>query len=232
MSAAILSRLRETLEEALPRAEAARVLFAALERFGVRIPADHAELVSFVHGQLQRELGKHLQGKPLGNLLAELDEVLHTADALTADREIPIEIDEWPQWRDEASTEAIRSIAGPVPVLVVASTGALAIRLRAVLGDEAIDVEARDERAGIERALGSGPALAIVDALDVTRVDVDTLAKVLVHATRTQTIVWGSELPYGRRLIEASGVVGVEIAGVATSEGVGALLDRVLARRS
>jgi hypothetical protein len=232
VSAAILDRLREKLDEALPRGDSARTLFEALARWGPRVPADERELASFVHGTLKSELEGRLQRLPLKRLLDELDQVLTTAEALTADHEIPIEIDEAPRWRDEVSTKAMRAITGPVPVLIVAGTGALAIRLRAVLGDDVIEVEARGDAAGVQRGLGAGPALAIVDALDVTPIAIDTLADAIVHATATKTIVWGSELAYGRRMIDAADVRGVDLSGVALADGFGAILDLVISRRA
>jgi hypothetical protein len=232
MSAAIVERLREKLEEALPRADAARALFAALARWGSRIPTDEVELTSFLRGPLKDELESRLQSVPLARLLRALEDIVSTAGAPTADHEIPIEIEESPTWRDEVSTKAIRSIAGPVPVLVIAMTGAFAIRLRAVLGEDVIDVESRGDREAVERALDSGPALAVVDALDVTAVPVDALADAIVHATKTKTIVWGSDLPYGRRVMDACDVRGFELSGVARDDGVGAILDLVISRRA
>lgn len=232
VSVAIIERLREKLEEALPRVDAGSALFAALARWGPRVPADEAELRSFVLGPLEDELASRLQRVPLKRVLGMLDEVLANAGALTQDHEIPIEIDESPVWRDEASTAAMRSITGRVPVLIVAFTGALAIRLRAVLGDDAVDVEARGDRAGIERALATAPVIAIVDALDVAPVAVDALADALVHATRTKTIVWGSDLAHGRRIIDAADVRGVQLSGIERADGVAALLDLVISRRA
>ncbi len=232
MSAAILERMREKLEEVLPRPDAASALFSALSRWGSRIPASDSELTSFVAGPLRDELSHRLQTLPLKRVLAGLEDVLATAGAPTADHEILIEVDASPTWRDEASTAAMRSISGPVSVLVIAFTGAFAIRLRAVLGDDVIDVEARADLPGIERALATDPVLTIVDALDETTIAVDLLADALVRATRTKTVVWGSELPHGRRVIDAADVRGLELSGVATDEGVGAILDLVVSRRA
>ena len=232
MSAAIVERLREKVEEALPRLEAAGALFAALARWGSRIPTDDTELTAFVHGPLQDELGLRMQLVPLKRLMAGLEDVLATAGAMTADHEIPIDVDVPPKWRDEVSTKAMRSIAGPVPVLVIATTSALAIRLRAVLGDDAIDVESRGDARSVVRALATSPMLAIVDAFDAPPIPMDALADAVVHATRTRTLVWGSDLVYGRALIDAADVRGVSLSGIATAEGVAAILDVVISRRA
>jgi hypothetical protein len=231
VSAAIIERLRETFETVLLCADAASVLFAALGRWGSRIPVDQGELASFVHGPLKDALESRLQQVPLGRLMSALDDVLATAGAPTADHEIPIEVEASPVWRDEVSTKAMRAIEGPVPVLVVAATASLALRLRMALGESTIDVEARSDRPGIERALASEPALVVVDARDPSSLVVERLADMLVHATQTTTVVWGSDAPYGRRLIDAADARGVQLAGVATTEGVGAIFDLVISRR-
>lgn len=232
MSAAIIESLRETIETAISRSEAAAALFGALGRWGARIPSDQRELTGFVHGPLKEELSNRMQTVPLARLIRALDEVLATAAAPTADREIPIEIEVPPTWRDEVSTKAMRAIAGPVPVLVLAASTALALRLRLALGESEMDIEARSERQAVERALASEPVLAIVDATDPTAIPVEVLADLLVHAPKTTAIVWGSESPYAARLIGAAGTRGVEVAGVATTEGVGPVFDLVISHRA
>lgn len=232
MSAAILERLRETLEGALPRADAANVLFAALGRFGPRIPSDLSELAGFVRGPLRDELAQRMQPRTLARLLADLDELLANADAPTADHAIPIEVETPASWLDEPSTAPVRAVNGPVPVLVIARSGSLAARLRMALGDSAIDVETRGDRVGVERALGITPVLAIVDARDVGSIPLEVLADALTNARATTSIVWGSDSPYGRDVIDAVRARGVELGGVATSEGVGAILDLVISRHS
>lgn len=232
MSAAILERLRETLDTALPRAEGAALLFAALARWGPRIPATDVEVASFVRGALRNELAGKLGLEERAALDRALEDVLATAGAPTADREIPIEIQAPVTWRDERSTKALRSIAGPVPVLVVAASTAFALRLRLSLGDATIDVEARADLPGIERALAYAPALAVVDARDPSGLPVDRLADALVHATKTTTIVWGSDTPYGQRVIAAGDARGVQLAGIGSSEGIAPVFDLVTSRRA
>jgi len=232
VSAAIIERLRETLDGLLPEAQAASILFAALARWGPRIPTDEIELAQFVRGALRDELSDRLEQKPLAPVLAELEAVLATAGAPTADHEIPIDVEIEPRWRDEISTKAMRSIEGPVPVLVIAASTAFALRLRLALGEAMIDVEARADLAGVERALRSSPALTVIDARDPSGIPIDRLADVLAHATGTTTIVWGSDTPYGKRIVDASEGRGAAFAGLASTEGIGPIFDLVTSRRS
>jgi hypothetical protein len=232
VSAAILDRLRETLESALPPVQAAEVLFVALDRFGPRIPSDLAELAGFVRGPLKDELSHRVQPRTLAKMIGAIEDVLSTADAPTADTAIPIELDAPSGWADEPSTAPVRAVEGPVPVLVVARSSSLASRLRMSLGDHAIDVETRGDRTGVERALGITPVLVVVDARDPGSIPLDALATALAGARAATSIVWGSDSPYGRSVIEAAHARGMELAGIATTEGLGAIFDLVISRRS
>ena len=109
MSTAIIERLRETLEAALPRGEAAAVVFGALARWGPRIPGDERELAAFVRGALRDELRGRVPSVRLAPMLLALEDVIATAGAPTADHEIPIEVVVPRSERDEPSTKAMRS---------------------------------------------------------------------------------------------------------------------------
>ena len=231
MSAGILEKLRETLEEALPRTEAAAILFAALARWGPRIPGDDTEIAGFVRGALHDEVSARVPSRSLSPLLRALEDVLATAGAPTADHEIPIEVDEAPRWRDEVSTKAMRSIAGPVPVLVVAATTAFALRLRLALGEAMVDVEARNDLPGVERALKSS-ALTVIDGRDPSVIPIERLADALVHATSTHVVVWGSDTAHGRKVAEATDARGMTVSGIASTEGIGPIFDLVTSRRA
>lgn len=231
MSAAILERIREILDQALPRGQAPKTLFAALAAWGPRVPASASELAAFAAGPLKDALGDQLAGGALKKALAALDEVVATASAPTADREIPIEVEVPIEWSEEPSTSLLRTVAGPVPVLVVARSTALALRLRLALGPETIDLEVRSDRASVERALTAGPVLVVIDASDEASIAVEPLADALAHATKTSTIVWGAERPAGQRLVDAAEARGLAVAGLATSEGIGAIFDLVVSRR-
>lgn len=232
MSTAIIERLRETLEAALPRGEAAAVVFGALARWGPRIPGSESELAAFVSGALRDELGDRVRMVSLAPLLRELADVIATAGAPTADHEIPIEIVEPATERDEPSTKTMRSCAGPVPVLVIASSPAFALRLRLALGETMIVVESRADLVAIERALANSPALTVLDAREPTTVAVERLVDALVHAPETTTIVWGSDRPYGERVLGLVRERGIEIAGLASSEGIVPIFDLIVSRRA
>jgi hypothetical protein len=238
VSTAIVEKLRETIERAMPRQQAASSMFAALARFGSRVPADEDELAEFVRGPLKEELTRALDASALAGLVRDLDAVLANAGAPTADRaSIPIEVevvveDVPPRWADEVTTASFRAVEGPVPVLVIARSGSLASRLRMSLGEHVIDVEARADAHGVERALGAAPVIAIVDARDAGTMTVETLADALVRASKTTVIVWGTDSPYGRSVVDAVDERGGAITGVATSEGVGAIFDLVISRRT
>jgi len=229
----MLEKLRETLEDALPRTEAAAILFAALARWGPRIPGDDTEIAGFVRGALHDEVSARVPSRSLSPLLRALEDVLATAGAPTADHEIPIdvEVEEPPRWREEVSTKAMRSIEGPVPVLVVAATTAFALRLRLALGEAMVDVEARNDLPGVERALKSS-ALTVIDGRDPSVIPIDRLADALVHATTTHVVVWGSDTAHGRKVVEATDARGMTVSGIASSEGIGPIFDLVTSRRS
>jgi hypothetical protein len=237
VSAAIVERLRETIERSMPRQRAAASMFAALAQWGSRVPADEAELAGFVRGPLKEELARALDASTLAKLVRDLDEVLANAAAPTSERasiEIDVVVDDAKsRWGpEEATTASFRSVDGPVPTVVIARSGSLAARLLMSLGEHAIDVDARADQAGVERALSTSPVIAIVDARDAGAMSFEALADAIVRAKKTTTIVWGTDSPYGRSVVEAVEARGGAITGVATEEGVGAIFDLVISRRS
>ncbi|MDQ3035159.1 MAG: hypothetical protein M3Y87_22325, partial [Myxococcota bacterium] len=89
------------------------------------------------------------------------------------------------------------------------------------------------DRAAVERALRAGVVVVIVDATDVPAItDDDLLAALAATSPSTVRVVWGSELPYGRRVVELVSRSERPCTGLRLSEGMEPILDLVLARRA
>lgn len=223
---AILGRIREILEASLAPREGARVLLEALARWGPRVPSDLDELTAFAAGPLRESLCARVDTARAMRVLGAIESVLDTASVPTQEHDIPI------VWEDE-STHEVRALHEPVPLLVVASRGALADRLDLSLGPDVVDARTEGSPARLERWLGGAPAVVIVDASDPIGMPADALYARLVRLPASTTIVvWGSDLEYGYRLAALAEHGGRSLVTLRTGDGLESVLDVVLARRA
>lgn len=229
---AILGRIREALESALPPGQSALVLLDALARWGPRVPADVDELAAFAESALTEALGRRVDAARTLRVLRAVEEILATAAAPTQEHARPDGASR-PAFADEAATDTLEIVAAPVPVVVIAGGRTLASRLAAALGPERVDVRTARDDASIARALGAGPLIAIVDGTDVPAISPEALfARLEASSPRATRIVWGSELPFGRRVSALAERSERPWSALRLADGMGSMLDLVLARRA
>jgi hypothetical protein len=230
---AILARIREALEAALPPRDAASVLLAALSRFGPRVPSDVRELTAFAEGPLVEALRQRVDASRTRKILRAVEEIVATAAAPTRPHERPPSREgsvSTPGWRDE-STAAVPVSLDAVPTSIVAATPSFGARLRAALGDR-VEVLPGATLPQIEEGIRRGALVVVIDASDVPPLRPEELVAALAPAPATTLrAVWGSDLAYGRRFAELSDASGRPCAGVRLGDGMEAILDLVLSRR-
>ncbi|UJR81554.1 hypothetical protein [Sandaracinus amylolyticus] len=230
---AILGKIRETLEATLPSRDAARVLLDALAEWGQRVPSEIEEIESFVAVPLRDALRARLGDAHAKRVMIALEDVLATASAPTEEHTIPVDLSEIPDVWVEEETHDLPVLDAPVPVLVLAGRGGLAMRLAAALGPERIHARAAASGAAIDRALATPPVVVITDASDVPAVAAEELFWRLSRLPSSVTaVVWGSDLVYGARLAELASHSGRAIACLRVVDGFDPVLDLVLARRA
>jgi hypothetical protein len=243
--------VRETLERELGAPLAAAVLFDALAAFGGRVPAGAAEITRLVRGALREAIEKRAPSLAR-KAKAELEEMLASAEvptdvhrALAAGAESETAPDDAgttaryramgsrpPPWPSEATTATMPALRGATTVLVIAQSSAFADRLLVALGAARVAAGWEDDLVEVDRALAapSPPALAIVDATDVT-FPPDRLARALRGAgPSTVRAVWGSDTAVGTRVLDLLEASGDGAAALSIAEGVEPLLDLVRSR--
>lgn len=216
--------IRDALEGALGPAEAAKLLFAALDEPDAEMDAD---ALVFVQGPLMRIL----RGRLVPDQAQELQSLLETAlDPVGA-----ITIDEVGFGED--STTMTRSVhapsGGPLKVLVLSRSNRLVKQLELALGPGAIGaVSARDETA-LSRLEGVlTPDVVIVDGQSAADIVPETLAKSLGSSGDRLILVWCSDQPAGSAVKNSLEAHGVSAVAIPRGAGVDPLIDYLRAQMS
>ncbi len=233
--------LREALEEVLSPARAAAVVFDGLEAWGHRAPVRAEELSAALRGPVRDALLRRLEPARVDEVIQKLAATLATAEAPTdvhpalgepgPDIDVEIDVDEdlatnplRTAFPEEHVTLPVRRRAAPVPVLVLAGTGAFAARLRLALGAERVAPRTQLDLTGGADLLGAA-AVVVVDATDIPPLDPEALGRALSGLPRECIpAVWGADLPFGRLVTEAAGTRTVTIA---RRDGIEPLVDLV-----
>jgi len=227
-----LRLVREALEGVLAPEVVSQVMFEALEAQGDAIPSNEVQLVAFARGPLHKALLTRLG---MQNASVASEHVVALLEAARMKRPPPPLPPSASVSRNRGEpTLALPAYSEPVEVMVVAGGGAMVSRLDAALGSGRVSpwaaIGVDDVRAGLRDA---APAIVLVDAADVPAVDVWTLASLLAAAPATAVcVVWGVELPFGRRLVQAARSVGAEIGWLSRRDGVEPLLDLIRSRQT
>ncbi|MFK7987000.1 MAG: hypothetical protein AB8I08_13325 [Sandaracinaceae bacterium] len=228
--AAEVRLVRETLERVLLPATASTVLFDALQIHGKGLPEDIDVCLEFVTGALMDTLSERLGDAEAASITEQLELVLRTIQAAShkqrRDRRRPIS-------RHDMPTQAITFSLETRPVFVLSHARHFADQLRAALGPEAITpVLVPDEQTLHDRLSMLSPALILIDAVSLPAIEPDALVKRL-RAVPSQIVkaVWGTDVAYGQRLLEASQRHGVSLTPFDRKEGIAPLMD-VLRSRS
>jgi len=136
-----------------------------------------------------------------------------------------------PAGREDEATTAVPTATDPVAVAVIAASPAFARRLEAVLGPRRVAPFTVSDQ-GTLGELGQAPSLVLVDCTDFAPVEASSLAVSLSSLPGTTVrVVWGSNLPYGRSLVEAMLQADVPHTPIDRQEGLEPLLDLIRARQ-
>lgn len=201
---------------------ASSVVFAALERLGTGdLPATRDEAVRFSQGALKDELEARFGKIHAAHVTVRVQELLARATPKSESAAMQ-------------TTLKMKSVEGPVSVLVLSLRTALGVRLRAVLGGERVTVHVVSS---IERAL-DGMRRAPPDVVVLDGELADTLSPEQLDAagkgvpSGALLVLWESEAPQAeatqRRLRRSR----PNLVPINRKVGVDPLLDVIKARRS
>jgi hypothetical protein len=233
--------LRSTLEEALETHVASTVLFEALGAAGAEVPQSREEVLAVVRGPLREVLARRLDAEHAAGLVTRLEEQLGPppaepgAEAASPDDVSTVELplDELAERTSREDETTAVPTAEAVRVLVLAAGSGFARRLELTLGERRVEATHVDGPAGLARALeAEPPAIALLDATDFPAIDRSAvLAAAADLPGTTACVLWGAELPYGRRFVEGIDEGTRRWVLLELREGIGPLLDLVRSRR-
>lgn len=233
--------LREALESVLSQAAAAAVVFEGLSAWGERVPSDATELREALEGPIREALTRRLPAHEAAELVRALVLALATAEATTdVKNAVDVDLSELdertderpttprPRFPNERSTRGLPTRTGPVPVLVLAGTRSFAARLRLAVGAGRVAPTQVRDLEGLRGALAAAAALVIVDATDIPPVDPDTVVRALAEVgSGCVPVVYGSDLPFGRRVAQALASRRVRAVTIAQRDGIEPIIDLV-----
>ncbi len=215
--------IRDALEGAVGPADAAKLLFTALDEADAEMDADPMD---FVRGPLMRILSARLAPEKATELLTLLKETLDPIGGITIE-EVGF----------EDSTTMTRSAhapsSGPLKVLVLSRSNRLVKQLEVALGPESIGaVTAKDETA-LSRLEGVlTPDVVIIDGQSAADVVPAALAKSLGTDDGRLILIWCSDQPAGSAVKNALEAHGVDAVAIPRGAGVDPLIDYLRAQMS
>jgi len=215
--------VRDTLEGAVGPAEAAKLIFAALDEADADMAAD---ALDFVWGPLMRIVSSRLDSEKATALLTLLEEALDPIGGIIVE-EVGF----------EDSTTMTRSShaphSGPLKVLVLSRSNRLVRQLEVALGPECIGaVSAKDETAlgRLEGVLT--PDVVIIDGQSAADVVPEALAKSLGKNDERLILIWSSDQPAGSAMKNTLEAHGIDAVPIPRSAGVDPLIDYLRAQMS
>lgn len=227
--------LRSTLEQALETHVASTVLFEALGSAGQTVPQTREDVLRVVEGPLRRALARRLDAGEADLIVQRIAEQLapppppSPEDLSTV--ELPLD-DLAEETRPQDATTAFPT-AEAVPVLVLSSGPGFAHRLELALGEQRVKPRHVDGPTALKAALeGEPPAIVLLDAADFPALERSAILS-LAHGlpATTACVLWGAELPFGRRFVQAIEAQGRRWVVLELKEGIAPLLDLIRSRR-
>jgi len=211
--------VRESLESVLESSVASALIFEALSESGEQgLPTEAEPLKRFLTSAIQPRLEERLGPTTAETVVSQLHALVDSALARPARRP------------SQLPTASQRVDQGPVRVLVVASTPALANRLQAALGPELCASYLAPTAEMCARVLGGlRPPIVIVDTTGDLPFPLDALVA-LMRREKVLLLVWGSDSENGKRVLDVlAGPRGTTV-GLRPDDGAEPLMDYVLSR--
>jgi hypothetical protein len=219
--------VREVLEGAFAPEIATMMMFQALREHG-RVPQSRDEVLELCRGTLLEVIGARAGLTVARTILDRFEQVLLAGDLTGTD--IPIDVDMDP---DPSITMVMPTVwREPVSCVVVSGQRLFADQLYACLGAARVKAHTASDDSTLRKSMFSHqPLFVIVDATEPPDIERATLVAALRRLPDSvQTVVWGAERSYADGFLEVCRASGVDAVGVDQAEGIGPLLDIVLAR--
>ncbi|MAQ16494.1 MAG: hypothetical protein CMN30_17085 [Sandaracinus sp.] len=218
--------VREVLEGAFAPEVATTLMFRALRDHGA-VPASREDVLELCRTTLVQVVADRAGPEVARMVLGRMEQVLLRNDRTGTD--IPIEVD-----LDDSSITLVMPTVWrtPVSTVVVSAHRLFADQLYGCLGEaRVLAITASEEKALQKVIFSHEPLFVIVDATDPPEVDRASLVTALQRLPDSvQAVVWGAEHDYADGFLEVCHARGVEAVGVDQAEGIGPLLDLILAR--
>ncbi len=219
--------VREVLEGAFAPEVATLLMFQALREHG-SVPTSKEEVLQMCNTTLVEVIGARGGPEVARALLDRLEQVLLKGDRSGTD--IPIDVDMDP---DPSITMVMPTVwREPVATIVVSGQRLFADQLYACLGAARVKAHTAHDENQLNKAIFShAPFFVIIDATDPPHFDKANLVSALRRLPDSvQTVVWGAEHEYADGFLEVCRASGIDAVGVDQAEGIGPLLDIILAR--
>jgi hypothetical protein len=225
--------LRDVLERELSPSTTSAVLFEALTNYGAEVPETRDALRALARTAIEPALVKRVEAELVARLMGGLLDALEGSEPEIVITSTPMR-DSAPMMpsarteRDE--TRAVPTVTTPVPVLVIAGGGTFERRLAVALGPRRVAPMTAATIADVRKYRTC--AIVLVDATDFAPVEPVDLADELAGVPETTArVIWGADLPFGRRVLGALSQIGVNAVQLTQRDGIDPLLDLIKARR-
>ncbi len=221
--------VREVLEGALPPDIATALMFRALKDLN-ELPSDRDSVLALCRGPLAAALKLKVGDHIAEEVLNRIEQVLVRGDRRGTEVPLEIEVD----MEEDVDATAMMPIvwSAPVSVLVVSSKFRFAERLVASLGDDRVYVTAAMEERELRKSVFTAqPLLVVVDCTAAPAINDEVVALCMRDLPDSALgVVWGDTTEYGKSLLGMLQRTGAKCVGIDEDEGIGPLLDLVLAR--
>lgn len=216
--------IRETLEGVLHPSAASALFFEALEQHPQGMPTSPPEALALVRGPIAALLDARVGEDAAASVVEQLNAMLGTLAGGAKGRKSTS--------RHDMPTAATPISDESVLVFVLSATRDFAARLKAALGPRLIvTVPVADEPTFVDRLGQISPAVVVIDASQFPAIEpaalVEHLARVPSHVVKA---VWGTDLAYGQRVLDAALRRGVTLTPFDRTEGIAPLMDVIRSR--
>ena len=130
------------------------------------------------------------------------------------------------------TTASLQKVPEAVPVLVVASSFAFAYRLEAAAGPVDVVSDTVDDIRRLRGAIRDmRPRVVVVDAIDAAMLEATELAEEIA-LPGIVCVVWGREMAYGKRVLDALAALDARGVSIARKDGIEPIVDLVRSLRA